>query len=187
MEEEKKEKVNWKDEILDFVRMFLISAAVLLAVTHFIVQPIRVQGNSMYPTLHDNAVGFSNVLLYRLQGVDRFDVVVLYLEEKDEFLVKRIVGLPGETVEYKADQLYIDGEPVEEDFLDPDYVAGQKSQFEYFTGDFGPVTLGEDEYYALGDNRPYSSDSRYYGPFKKEQIRTKDAVILFPFSQIGVH
>ena len=186
MEDKKKDKINWREEILDFLRMFLISAAVLLVVTHFVIQPIRVQGNSMFPTLHDQSVGFSNILLYHLQGLDRFDVVVVYIEEKDEFLVKRVVGLPNETIEYRADQLYVNGEAVQEDFLDPEYCATHK-QGENFTADFGPVTLGEDEYFALGDNRPNSSDSRVYGPFKKEQIKTKDAVILFPFSQIGVH
>ena len=97
-----------------------------------------------------------------------------------------MIGLPGETIEYRQDQLLVNGEAVAEDFFDQDYKRSQSANGS-FTQDFGPVTLADDEYFMLGDNRPYSSDSRWYGPFKKEQIKAKDVVVLFPFQQIGVH
>ena len=108
------------------------------------------------------------------------------MPEKKEYLVKRVIGLPGETIEYRQDQLLVNGEAVAEDFFDQDYKRSQSANGS-FTQDFGPVTLADDEYFMLGDNRPYSSDSRWYGPFKKEQIKAKDVVVLFPFQQIGVH
>ena len=184
MDEIKKEPINWGQEIWEFVKMLLISIVVVFLCTRFLIRPVRVDGDSMYPTLHNNAIGFSNILTYRMQGLKRFDVAIIYVPEKKEHLVKRVIGLPGETVEYRQDQLLINGEIVEEDFFD--YKRSQSTNG-IFTQDFGPVTLAEDEYFMLGDNRPYSSDSRWYGAFKKEQIKAKDVVVLFPFQQIGVH
>ena len=186
MDEIEQEPINWGQEIWEFVKMLLISIVVGFLCTRFLIRPVRVDGDSMYPTLHNNAIGFSNILTYRMQGLKRFDVAIIYVPEKKEHLVKRVIGLPGETVEYRQDQLLINGKIVEEDFFDEDYKRSQSTNG-IFTQDFGPVTLAEDEYFMLGDNRPYSSDSRWYGAFKKEQIKAKDVVVLFPFQQIGVH
>ena len=186
MDEIKKEPINWGQEIWEFVKMLLISIVVVFLCTRFLIRPVRVDGDSMYPTLHNNAIGFSNILTYRMQGLKRFGVAIIYVPDKKEHLVKRVIGLPGETVEYRQDQLLINGKIVEEDFFDEDYKRSQSTNG-IFTQDFGPVTLAEDEYFMLGDNRPYSSDSRWYGAFKKEQIKAKDVVVLFPFQQIGVH
>lgn len=161
----------------------VICMAVVLVVTNYIVTPVQVKGSSMYPTLEDGSLGFSNIIGYKISGIRRFDVVVVYLEEKNEYLVKRVVGLPGETVSYKDGQLYINNEAVDEPFFDKDY---RDSYGSAFMSDVDPVTLGDDEYYCLGDNRPHSSDSRYYGAFKKEDIRSKGIFIYWPFSDFGV-
>ena len=186
MEEKKKESVNWGKEILDFLKMLLISAVAVFLCTQFLIRPVRVEGDSMYPTLHDGSVGFSNILTLRLQGLQRFDIAIVYIEERDEYLVKRVIGLPGETVEVREDQLLINGEVVEEPFLDGEYRASQSREGS-FTADFGPVTLGMDEVFLMGDNRPYSSDSRRYGAFKLDQIKAKDVVVLFPFQWFGIY
>jgi len=137
----------------------------------------------MYPELSDTSVGFSNVVGYNISGLKRFDIVIIYVAEKDEYLVKRVIGLPGETVSYKDGKLYINGEYVKEDFLDQTYVSSYNGTF---MADVSPITIGDDEYYCLGDNRPHSSDSRYYGPFKKENIKSKGIFIFWPFSNFGV-
>ena len=186
MEEKKQAPINWGQELWDFLKMLLISIVVVFLCTRFLIRPVRVDGDSMYPTLHNNAIGFSNILTYRMQGLKRFDIAIIYVPDKKEYLVKRVIGLPGETIEYRQDQLLVNGEAVAEDFFDEDYKRSQSANGS-FTQDFGPVTLADDEYFMLGDNRPYSSDSRWYGPFKKEQIKAKDVVVLFPFQQIGVH
>ena len=148
MDEIKKEPINWGQEIWEFVKMLLISIVVVFLCTRFLIRPVRVDGDSMYPTLHNNAIGFSNILTYRMQGLKRFDVAIIYVPEKKEHLVKRVIGLPGETVEYRQDQLLINGEIVEEDFFDEDYKRSQSTNG-IFTQDFGPVTLAEDEYFML--------------------------------------
>lgn len=189
--EEKKKKPKKKPqkssamkEVISFLRDLAVSMAVILVLCNFVVRPVRVYGDSMYPTLLDGGIGFSNVLGMKTGSIERFDIAIIYVEEKNEYLVKRVIGLPGETVAYKNGQLYINGEPVEETFLDQAYV---ESCGPYFMSDVAEITLGDDEYYCLGDNRPASSDSRYYGPFKAENIRSKGVLILWPFSDFGVH
>lgn len=170
-------------EVLDFLKDLVICMAIVFVITNFIVRPIQVKGNSMYPTLKDQSMGVSNTLGYNIGEIKRFDIVIIYIPEKNEYIVKRVIGLPGETVSYSNGQLYINGEAMEEPFLDQEYVESYGSGW---MPDVSEITLGEDEYYCLGDNRPHSSDSRYYGPFKKENIKSKGIFIAWPLSEFGV-
>ncbi len=169
-------------EVLDFLKDLVICMAVVFVITNFIVRPIQVKGNSMYPTLKDQSMGVSNTLGYNIGSIQRFDIVIIYIPEKNEYIVKRVIGLPGETVSYANGQLYINGEAMEEPFLDQDYVESYGSGW---MPDVSEITLSDDEYYCLGDNRPHSSDSRYYGPFKKENIKSKGIFIAWPLSEFG--
>ena len=173
----------WKEALL-FVRDVVIYMGIVMIIANFIIRPVQVLGSSMYPTLEDKEYGFSNLIGLRMDGIKRFDIVTIYLEDKDEYLVKRVVGLPGETVSYTGGQLYINGEAVGEDFFDEEYRASYGNDF---MENVEPVVLGEDEYYCLGDNRPLSNDSRYYGPFTRDQIRSKGVLIIFPFTKMGFH
>lgn len=169
-------------EVLSFIRDLGICILVVFLLQSFVIRPVQVKGNSMYPELNDGAVGFSNVLGYKVDNLKRFDIAIIYVAEKDEYLVKRVIGLPGETVSYKDGLLYINGNYVSEDFLDHNYVSSFNGTF---MADVAPITLGADEYYCLGDNRPHSSDSRYYGPFKKENIISKGVFIIYPLNEFG--
>ncbi len=171
-------------EILLFIRDIAICVAVMFIAVTFLVRPIEVRGSSMYPTLHEHDRGVANIIGYTLGGIDRFDIAIIYLAEKNEYLVKRVVGLPGETIQYSGGVLYVNGEEVAEDFLDEEYAA---SYGDAFMSDVGPVTLGEDEYYCLGDNRPQSTDSRFYGPFTSEQIKARGAAVVLPLNHIGIY
>lgn len=180
--EEKEPKNSAGKEVLSFIKELLICMITVLLITNFVVRPVQVKGNSMYPTLEDNAIGVSNTLGRNIGTIERFDIVIIYVPDKDEYLVKRVIGLPGETVSYFNGQLYINDEAVEETFLDQSYVESYGSAF---MNDVEPITLGEGEYYCLGDNRPHSSDSRVYGPFKKENIKSKGIFIVWPLSDFG--
>ncbi len=171
-------------EVLSFFKDLFICMAVVMVITNFIVRPVQVSGNSMYPTLNDKALGFSNLIGNHFSELKRFDIVIIHIPEKNEYIVKRVIGLPGETVSYQGGQLYINGSPIEEDFIDQDYASTYGGSF---MSDVQPVELGKDQYYCLGDNRPHSSDSRYYGPFNRQNIVSKGVFIFFPFSEIGVH
>ena len=116
---------------------------------------ISISGNSMYPTLKDKQV----VKVSKIKEISRFDIVIA--KKHDNYLiVKRVIGLPDEKVEYKDNHLYINEKPITEDFIDLYLIK---------TEDF-TYTLKDNEYFLLGDNREYSTDSREYGAFEKEKI-----------------
>lgn len=187
------------EDILGFIKVFVVSAIVILLFVNFVAHPVRVDGRSMYPTLKDGEFGFTNVGGVLLNGVERGDIVVVTMEEEGQktHWVKRVIGLPGETVSCVNDVVYINGKVLDETkYIDPDYRQSLVDKFGYFNKvpnadntnvlDFEEVKLGDDEYYIMGDNRPYSKDSRYVGPVKKSQIFAKKMLVLLPISDIGV-
>jgi signal peptidase I len=175
-------KPSLMKEIFSFLRDVIISLIIGLLLIHFVIRPVQVEGSSMYPTLQNRAIGVSNLLGYRMDGIKRFDIVIIYEEESDKYLVKRAIGLPGETISFKNGKLYINGEKTAEDFLNSSY---KDSYNGVFTDDMDEITLGEEEYFCMGDNRPHSTDSRYYGPFKRDRIISKGIMILYPLNQFG--
>lgn len=199
---DKDEDRTLTEDILDFVKVFAISAIVILLFVNIVAHPVTVMGRSMDPTLANGEYGFTNLLDLAINGVNRGDVVVLDMEEVDgnrSYWVKRVIGLPGETVECRDGQIYIDGVALDESsYLDPAFMEQSleeyKQQFgvDYedgnFTSDFKPVTLGENEYWVMGDNRMYSKDSRYpeVGPVNLSDIYGKGILVLWPFNKIGV-
>ena len=152
-------------EILPYV---LIIIAVILIRT-FIITPVRVDGASMDQTLEDGQI----LLLYKLANIDYGDIVVLDEEKEGEIIIKRIIGMPKDTVSIKDNTVYVNGEEIEED-----YAYGE-------TSDYEEITLGDDEYFILGDNRPISKDSRYFGPVKEDEIIGKVIFRLWPFNKFG--
>ncbi len=187
------------EDILGFIKVFVVSAIVILLFVNFVSHPVRVDGRSMYPTLKDGEFGFTNVGGVLLNGVERGDIVVVTMEEEGQktHWVKRVIGLPGDTVSCVNDVVYINGKVLDETkYIDPDYRQSLVDKFGYFNKvpdadntnvvDFEEVKLKDDEYYVMGDNRPYSKDSRYVGPVKKSQIFAKKMLVLLPISDIGV-
>ena len=187
------------EDILGFIKVFVVSAIVILLFVNFVAHPVRVDGRSMYPTLKDGEFGFTNVGGVLLNGVKRGDIVVVTMEEKEQktHWVKRVIGMPGDTISCVNDIVFINGKVLDEtQYIDPDYRQSCVDQFGYFNKvpnadntdvqDFEEVKLGDDEYYVMGDNRPYSKDSRYVGPVKKSQLFAKKMLVLLPISDIGV-
>lgn len=187
------------EDILGFIKVFVVSAIVILLFVNFVAHPVRVDGRSMYPTLKDGEFGFTNVGGVLLNGVERGEIVVVTMEEEGQktHWVKRVIGLPGDTVSCVNDVVYINGKVLDETkYIAPDYRQSLVDKFGYFNKvpnadntnveDFEEVKLGDDEYYVMGDNRPYSKDSRYVGPVKKSQIFAKKMLVLLPISDIGV-
>ena len=187
------------EDILGFIKVFVVSAIVILLFVNFVAHPVRVDGRSMYPTLKNGEFGFTNVGGVLLNGVERGDIVVVTMEEDGQktHWVKRVIGLPGDTVSCVNDVVYINGKVLDETkYIDPDYRQSLVDKFGYFNKvpnaantdvvDFEEVKLKDDEYYVMGDNRPYSKDSRYVGPVKKSQIFAKKMLVLLPISDIGV-
>ena len=170
-------------ELLDFVKILLVCFIVAFGIKTFISRPVFVEGSSMYPTLQDGEFGFTNLLGLSLEGVNRGDIVIV--EEGDEYWVKRVIGLPNETIECRDNVVYINGEALDEPYLDSDYVHDIENNQGYFTSDFETIELGSDEYFVMGDNRVVSADSRVVGPFSRSQIVGKGVLVLMPLDQIG--
>lgn len=181
---ESEKKLTFKEEVIDFIKTFVICLGAVWLLTTFVFTPVRVDGMSMYPTLHDEDMGIASIFSAKYLEIERFDVVVVNdkAENSKDHWVKRVIGLPGETIYCEDDVVYINGEPIEEPFLDTEYANNQRENLGFFTSDFSEVTLGEDEYFVMGDNRTNSTDSRYVGPFTRDNITCKDVLIYYPFS-----
>lgn len=181
--EKKQKKGNF---FIELIKILIISFFLFVIITSFIARKTQVDGTSMVPTLEDGDQVIINVLATKIGTVNRFDIVVF--EHGKDHLVKRVIGLPMETIELKADKLYVNGTQVAEPFLDTPYVKNylSSSQNKQFTSDF-KVTLKENEYFVLGDNRPYSKDSRFsdIGNVHKENIIGLGGWIIYPFSHFG--
>lgn len=176
----KTRKESFLLESLDLIRIVIIILVLVYLIPNLVIRPETVSGISMVPTLQDGEHGVTNILASLLFGVDRFDVVAVVEPESGDQWVKRVIGLPGETVSYKDGKLYIDGVYMEENFLSDDYITSVGRTRATFTADFAAVTLGEDEYFVMGDNRVDSMDSRYRGAFKRSDIIGKHLYVLWP-------
>lgn len=178
----KKRSIWW-----DLLKSIIVALVIVFIVQKWILKPVKIVGQSMYPSLYDGEVGFSNVLSRNFTDFERFDVVIVQQPDSSDLLVKRLIGMPNEIIEYRDDQLYVNGEIVAEPHLSSDhktaYVATRQMSF---TNDFGPVLLGEHQYFLLGDNRPYSRDSRFYGPFLESTIISKSVYVLLPIENLRV-
>ncbi len=161
-------KKNYKGIIIDLLKSAVSAVVIALFVTNFLFRFVVVNGHSMEPNLHDKAIGISWILPLYTSEPDRFDIVVI--KKDNVHLVKRVIGLPNELVQYQNGILTIDGNIVEEKFI--------SDEVKQYTGNFN-IQLGEDEYFCMGDNRNHSSDSRVYGPFKRSQLKGDGLFILF--------
>lgn len=173
--------------ILDFARLILITVVAAMVILVFVARKEEVRGTSVYPTLVEGESVIINMAANYVGEIKRFDVVVAREYRSDDLWVKRVIGLPGETISYREDVLYVDGKAMEEPFLDKKYVEQVKKSANklYFTQDYISKKLGKNEYLLVGDNRNESLDSRNdaVGPFQREQIIAREVFVYQPFSK----
>ena len=130
----------------------------------------------MVPTLNDGDIMILDKIGYKINGLDRFDIVVV--DYKGEKIIKRVIGLPGDHIEYKDNKLYINGKLVEEEYK-------RKETSDFILELLGENTIPKDKYLVLGDNRPISKDSRIIGLIDKKDIEGYTSLVLFPFNKFG--
>ena len=184
---------NWLKSVLGFLLYIALVLLLVFVFNHYVTGGAMVEGPSMNPTLEDGDRLVLNKLSYRFDQLDRYDVIVFkYAYDTDSYYVKRVIGVPGQTVSYHQDQLYIDGEPIEEPYLDEGKLLVSYSG--EFTWDFtlqeicqfDPCDVIPEGYYlVLGDNRPHSKDSRHIGLISEDQILGKATWIQWPLSSFG--
>lgn len=166
-------KKSTKKELIIYGSIIL---AIILIRT-FIITPVRVNGTSMNETLEDGEIMILNKIDYTFNEINRYDIVVVKTE--DSKIIKRVIGLPGETLKYENNTLYINGKETEEPYLTEK------------TEDFNITELGYDKipkdcYFVMGDNRNNSSDSRIIGCVKKENIEGSASLVIYPFKEAGI-
>ena len=173
----KKEKPFW----VEVVEIVVIAAVLAFTLRTFVIESFWVPSGSMLPTIQLNDRVWVTKFSYKIGEPERGDVVVFrppsaaHAGENEKYYIKRLIALPGETVEFKDNHLYIDGELVEEDYLGDDV----------YTEDFGPFTVGENSYFFCGDNRQGSYDSRAWGDVERENLVGHAQCIYWPLARMG--
>ena len=147
---------------------YVIIVIIVVLIRTFLVTPVRVSGDSMHDTLVDGDI----LLLKKYnKSFERYDIVVF--DRNGEQLIKRIIGLPGEYIECVDGKIYINDALIKD--IDTNLV----------TSDFNKIYIPENHYFVLGDNRPISNDSRYFGPINKKDIKGTVSFTIFPFGHFG--
>ncbi|PKG25471.1 signal peptidase I [Niallia nealsonii] len=178
-------KETFKREGREWLKAFAIGIIIFIIIRAFFFSNYEVDGESMMPTLENGNKLVVNKIGYKISNLKHFDVIVFHANEEDDY-VKRVIGLPGDKVEYKDDHLYINGKKYEESFLDSyrsQVAAGR------LTGDFtleeitGKKTVPDDSLFVLGDNRLGSWDSRHFGFISIDQVVGKVSLRYWPLNE----
>lgn len=168
-------------ELLGWIVYIAVIIGLTWLIITFVGQRTRVSGHSMEATLHDGDNLIVDKLSYRFRDPKRFEIIVFpYRHKESTYYIKRIIGLPGETVQVKDGYVYIDGEKLDENYgLEVMEDAGIAAE---------PIELGEDEYFVLGDNRNHSSDSRdpSVGILHRDELIGRAWIRIWPLDSIGV-
>jgi signal peptidase I len=166
---------TWGPALRELIETILLTLVIFFMI-RFAVENFRIEGYSMEPNFHDGQFLLVNKIAYKVGHPQRGDVIIFHfpLDTRKNY-IKRVVGLPGDTVQIKAGRVYINGTLMTERF-----------PIEHADYDWGPSTLGENEYFVLGDNRPESSDSHFWGPVPAQDIVGKAWVSYWPPQLWGV-
>lgn len=174
--------------ILDFVETIVVSLAIFFVIYIFIAQPHQVNGHSMDPTLQTGEYLLTEKIAYRWRNPRRGEIVVFRAPSTACIgtgcdYIKRVIGLPGETVKVANGKFYINGQELDESaYLAPTVVTNPGA----YTAGEKEIVLGENQYFVSGDNRTNSADSRYWGPITKKSIIGRAYVSYWPIATMGL-
>jgi len=166
-----------RNEVRVWTRDLLIAIGLALVIIVFLYQPVKVEGTSMAPLLSDQERIFINKFVYRFTAIERGDVVVFwYPLDRSKSFIKRVIGLPGDTLEMRQGTLYVNGKIVPEPYV--------PLRYEDFSN-FGPVTVPRDSYFVMGDHRISSNDSRVFGAVENKFIYGRAVFAYWPVDHFG--
>jgi signal peptidase I len=164
-------------ELRAWARDLLLALGLAMVIIIFLYQPVKVEGTSMTPLLTDQERIFINKFVYRFEPIERGDVVVFwYPLDRSKSFIKRVVALPGETLEIRQGKVYVDGKRLEETYVPPQFTD---------LSSYGPSRIPADQYLLLGDHRSSSNDSRVFGPVPSRFIYGKAVFAYWPVDRFG--
>lgn len=166
-----------RDFFVELLQVVIVALAIIIPVRYFFIKPFYVKGASMEPTFEDHEYLVIDEISYRFKDPVRGDIIVFrYPRDPKQYFIKRVIGLPGETIQITGSHVFINGEQIDESYLDESIKT---------VGEI-VVTLQPDEYFVLGDNRSFSLDSRSFGPLPRQYIVGKTWIRGWPFNKITV-
>ena len=166
-----------RHEIRVWTRDLLIAIGLALVIIVFLYQPVKVEGTSMAPLLTDQERIFINKFVYRFEAIQRGDVVVFwYPLDRSKSFIKRVVALPGETIEIRRGVVYVNGQVVAEPYVPPRFAD---------VSDYGPSKVPDGMYFVMGDHRISSNDSRVFGPVASQYIYGRAVFAYWPVDHFG--
>ena len=164
-------------ELRSWPRDLAVALGLAIVVMIFLYQPVKVEGTSMNPLLSDQERIFINKFVYRFEPIERGDVVVFwYPLDRSKSFIKRVVGLPGETIEIRDGHLYINGDELADQYVPAGYID---------SSNYGPRKIPLGEYFVMGDHRDSSNDSRVFGPVSRSFIYGKAVFAYWPVDHFG--
>jgi signal peptidase I len=168
---------QFRRELRSWTRDLAVALGLALVIIIFLYQPVKVEGTSMAPLLSDQERIFINKFVYRFEPIERGDVVVFwYPLDRSKSFIKRVVALPGETVELRAGRLFVGGRELIEPYVPTNYLDGAS---------YPPMTVPPDNFFVMGDHRDSSNDSRVFGPVARQFIYGKAVFAYWPVDHFG--
>lgn len=178
-------KENTKKELFSWAKTIGFTLVLIAIIRGVLFTPSLVQGESMMPTLENNERVLVNKIGYSISGLERFDIIVFHGKEGYD-LVKRVIGLPGDTVEYKNDVLYVNGKAMEEPYLKSLKKSSRSciNSRLYVRTNYRKTKVPEGQVFVLGDNREVSKDGRMFGFISEDEIVGKGQAVFWPLKQV---
>jgi len=168
---------------LDFIQIIIFAVSIFLFVYLLILQPHKINGESMETNFHNGEYILTQKVTYYFSKPQRGDVIVFKAppDGHDEY-IKRIIGIPGDTVKVQNCKVYVNGKAIDEPYLRPNLCTSPGT----FSGEGKEITVTDNNYYVLGDNRPHSLDSRYFGLIGRDKFTGKAWIVYWPLKYAGV-
>ncbi len=170
--------------LLDLVETLVIAGAIFVVVYAFLFRPFQVSGQSMFPTFKNGEYVLTNIIALKIGKISRGDVIVFKSPiDKEKDYIKRVIGLPGDTVSLSEGKVFLNNQSLDESpYLSPGYNTGGGA----FLDEGGEITVPTDSYFVMGDNRDFSSDSREWGIVTKDKLIGKSLFVYWPLTAFRI-
>ena len=160
-----------------WIRDLMVSLAISAFIIIFLYQPVKVEGTSMMPGLEDQERIFVNKFVYRWEPIQRGDIIVFrYPRDTSKSYIKRVIGIAGDHIRIETGQVYVNGEPVDEDYVPTDYADARS---------YGEIVVPANSFFVLGDHRSMSNDSRDFGTVNERYVYGKAVFGYWPMEKLG--